>query len=108
MFAEPFGPTAFNTPKTLGNTVAKNQHSHPSILQANVSWRYNLAMMCVALLRGIGPSNPNMHGAKLKEATEKAGFSKVQTLLSSGNIIFESNSKDQAALEAKLEKTWPA
>lgn len=65
-------------------------------------------MKYVALLRGIGPSNPNMHGAKLKDATEKAGFSNVQTLLSSGNIIFESNSKDQAAIESKLEETWPA
>ena len=65
-------------------------------------------MKYVALLRGIGPTNPNTHGAKLKEATEKAGFSNAQTLLSSGNIIFESKSKDQAAIEAKLEKTWPA
>lgn len=65
-------------------------------------------MKYVALLRGIGPSNPNMHGAKLKEATEAAGFKNVQTLLASGNVIFESGSKDQAAIEAKLEKTWPA
>jgi uncharacterized protein (DUF1697 family) len=65
-------------------------------------------MKYVALLRGIGPSNPNMHGAKLKAAAESAGFKNVQTLLSSGNIIFESKSKDQATIEAKLEKTWPA
>lgn len=65
-------------------------------------------MKYVALLRGIGPSNPNMHGAKLKQATEKAGFSNVRTLLSSGNIIFEANSKDQASIESKLEETWPA
>ena len=65
-------------------------------------------MKYVALLRGIGPSNPNMHGAKLKAAAESAGFKNVQTLLSSGNVIFESSSKDQAKIEAALEKTWPA
>ncbi|HVS79089.1 MAG TPA: DUF1697 domain-containing protein [Candidatus Saccharimonadales bacterium] len=65
-------------------------------------------MKYVALLRGIGPSNPNMHGAKLKEAAEAAGFKNVQTLLSSGNVIFESDLDDQAAIETKLEKTWPA
>lgn len=70
--------------------------------------RYNLKVKYVALLRGIGPSNPNMHGAKLKEAAEAAGFKNVQTLLSSGNVIFESDIKDRAKIEDKLEKTWPA
>jgi uncharacterized protein (DUF1697 family) len=65
-------------------------------------------MKYVALLRGIGPSNPNMRGAKLKEAAEAAGFKNVQTLLASGNVIFESDEKDQAKIEDKLEKTWPA
>ncbi|MGH7156829.1 MAG: DUF1697 domain-containing protein, partial [Candidatus Saccharimonadales bacterium] len=65
-------------------------------------------MKYVALLRGIGPSNPNMHGAKLKEAAESAGFKNVQTLLSSGNVIFESNITDQAKTESMLGKTWPA
>ena len=65
-------------------------------------------MKYAAFLRGIGPSNPNMHGAKLKEAAESAGFKNVQTLLASGNVIFESGSSDQAKIEARLEKTWPA
>jgi uncharacterized protein (DUF1697 family) len=59
-------------------------------------------------LRGIGPSNPNMHGAKLKEAAESAGFKNVQTLLASGNVIFESNLSDRSKIESKLEETWPA
>jgi hypothetical protein len=61
-----------------------------------------------ALLRGIGPSNPNMRGVKLKQAAEAAGFKNVQTLLSSGNVIFESADTDQAKIEAKLETAWPA
>jgi uncharacterized protein (DUF1697 family) len=65
-------------------------------------------MKYVALLLGIGPSNPNMHGAKLKEAAESAGFKNVQTLLASGNMIFESNIKDQSKIETMLEKIWPA
>lgn len=61
----------------------------------------------VALLRGIGPSNPNMHGAKLKGVMDELGFKNVQTLISSGNVLFESNSKDTAKLEAKIEAAWP-
>ena len=65
-------------------------------------------MKYVAFLRGIGPSNPNMHGSKLKMAAEAVGFKNVQTLLASGNVIFESDSADQAQIEAKLEQIWPA
>lgn len=61
----------------------------------------------VALLRGIGPSNPNMHQAKLKDVFEKIGFRNVRALLSSGNVVFESSSKDEARVEAKIEKALP-
>jgi len=61
----------------------------------------------VALLRGIGPANPNMHGSKLKSVLEELGFQNIQTLISSGNVLFESDSKDIAAMEAMIEKAWP-
>jgi uncharacterized protein (DUF1697 family) len=61
----------------------------------------------VALLRGIGPANPNMHGSKLKFVLEDLGFTNVQTLLSSGNVLFESNSNDAAVMETKIEQAWP-
>ena len=69
---------------------------------------YNQAMTkYVALLRGIGPSNPNMHGSKLVAAIKAAGFKNPQSLLASGNVIFESTDTDQAKIEAKLERIWP-
>lgn len=64
-------------------------------------------MKYIALLRGIGPSNPNMHGSKLKSVLEDLGFKNVQTVISSGNVIFESALKDIAALEDKVQKAWP-
>lgn len=64
-------------------------------------------MKYVALLRGIGPSNPNMHQAKLKEFFESLGFKNVKPVISSGNVVFESNSKDQTALEKKIEAELP-
>jgi uncharacterized protein (DUF1697 family) len=64
-------------------------------------------MKYVALLRGIGPSNPNMHGAKLKGVLEDLGFKNVQSVISSGNVIFESDSKDIAKLEEIIQATWP-
>src|SRR5581483_8879431 len=62
----------------------------------------------VALLRGIGPSNPNMHQKKLEGVLEELGFSNVKTIISSGNVVFESPLKDIAKLEDKIERAWPA
>jgi uncharacterized protein (DUF1697 family) len=58
----------------------------------------------VALLRGISPTNPNMRNFKLKAIFKDLGFSKVETLLTSGNVIFDSESKYVAELESRIEK----
>src|SRR5579871_1962701 len=68
---------------------------------------YNLDMKYVALLRGIGPSNPNMHQKKLEGVLEELGFTNVKAIISSGNVVFGSPSKDIAKLEEKIEKAWP-
>lgn len=60
----------------------------------------------VALLRGIVPTNPNMHQKKLCKVLENLGFSSVRGVISSGNVVFESNSTDIKALEANIEKAW--
>ncbi len=61
----------------------------------------------VALLRGIMPTNPNMKGERLKAVFESLGFESVSTVIASGNVVFDSASKDTAALEAKIEKELP-
>jgi uncharacterized protein (DUF1697 family) len=61
-----------------------------------------------ALIRGIGPSNPNMHNEKLRGVLESLGFRNVHAVISSGNILFESKSKSVKTLEAAIEKAWPA
>ncbi len=61
----------------------------------------------VALLRGIGPMNPNMKPAKLKWGFEEMGFKNVRTVISSGNVVFESASKSTDILEVKIEKALP-
>ncbi len=61
----------------------------------------------VALLRGIGPANPNMKGEKLREVFESLGFKNVATVIASGNVVFSSPSANEAALEAKIEKALP-
>ena len=57
-----------------------------------------------ALLRGISPTNPNMHNEKLRAVFEGLGYRKVQTVISSGNVLFESPSKNTKSLEAAIEK----
>ncbi|MCL4364597.1 DUF1697 domain-containing protein [Patescibacteria group bacterium] len=64
-------------------------------------------MKYAAFIRGVGPENPNMHGDKLKWFFEKLGFKNVKTLLSSGNVIFESNVKNNSSLEKLIEKNLP-
>lgn len=61
----------------------------------------------VALLRGIGPGNPNMRNEKLRQVIEELGMKNVQSVISSGNIIFESAETDISQLEATLEAAWP-
>lgn len=60
----------------------------------------------VALLRGVSPMNAKM--PELKACFEAAGFSDVRTLLSSGNVIFNSRATSLATLERRAEKAMQA
>src|SRR4051812_29369835 len=62
----------------------------------------------VALLRGVMPMNPNTRGEKLKALFESLKFKNVATVIASGNIVFDSLSKDGEALETKIEKALAA
>jgi uncharacterized protein (DUF1697 family) len=61
----------------------------------------------VALLRGIAPSNPNMRNDKLREFFEQQGFANVKTVISSGNVVFESPTRNAKKLEETIEKMLP-
>ena len=58
----------------------------------------------VALLRGIAPANPKMRNAALRQVFEQAGLDQVRTVISSGNVIFDSSGHDRRALEAHIEQ----
>lgn len=61
----------------------------------------------VALLRGIAPTNPNMHQARLVGVLKKLGLENVQAVISSGNVVFEYDKSDIGALEKRMEEAWP-
>lgn len=61
----------------------------------------------VALLRGIAPVNPNMHNDKLRGLFDELGFTNVHTVISSGNVLFDSSSSDVQKLEATIEQALP-
>jgi uncharacterized protein (DUF1697 family) len=58
----------------------------------------------VALLRGISPLNPNMRNEKLRRVFQGLGFKKVRTVITSGNVLFESKSTNKKQLETRIEK----
>lgn len=58
----------------------------------------------VALLRGIAPSNPNMRNEKLRGVFERLGYENVRSVISSGNILFETPAQDAGGLEADIER----
>jgi uncharacterized protein (DUF1697 family) len=61
-------------------------------------------MKYVTLLRGINVGgNMIIKMTDLKTAVENCGFTNVSTYIQSGNIIFESNEKDNSIITAKLE-----
>ncbi|MFT3736445.1 MAG: DUF1697 domain-containing protein [Rhodocyclaceae bacterium] len=57
----------------------------------------------VAFLRGVSPMNAKMPA--LKAAFETAGFSNVRTLLSSGNVVFDSDLATERDIEQRAEDT---
>jgi uncharacterized protein (DUF1697 family) len=58
-------------------------------------------MRYAAFLRGVSPMNAKM--PELKKAFETAGFVNVKTVLSSGNVVFDSAKASEASLQRKAE-----
>ena len=56
----------------------------------------------IALLRGINLGGHTVKMDRLKKLFEELGLKNVETLIASGNVIFESTSKNAAALEKKI------
>jgi uncharacterized protein (DUF1697 family) len=57
----------------------------------------------VAFLRAINVGGHTVKMDYLRQVFEAAGFSNVETFIASGNVIFESKSKNAKALEKKIE-----
>ena len=51
--------------------------------------------------------NPNMRNEKLRGVFEDLGFDNVRTVISSGNVLFESKSTAIKAMETKIEAAFP-
>ncbi len=49
-----------------------------------------------------------MRNDKLRGVFQELGFANVQTVITSGNVVFETDSHDVRALEARIEEAWPA
>ncbi|AYG04967.1 DUF1697 domain-containing protein [Gryllotalpicola protaetiae] len=58
----------------------------------------------VALLRGVNVGGITIRSADLGELFRSLGFGGVRTVLASGNVVFESEEADAAALKARIEK----
>lgn len=57
----------------------------------------------VALLRAVNVGGRSLAMADLRAVAEGLGFANVKTLLQSGNLVFDCESKKSAALESALE-----
>jgi uncharacterized protein (DUF1697 family) len=60
----------------------------------------------VAFLRGVSPQNAKM--PELKQAFESAGFTEVRTLLSSGNVVFNTRAASAASIAKRAEDAMQA
>ncbi|GAA4412939.1 hypothetical protein GCM10023168_35350 [Fodinibacter luteus] len=56
-----------------------------------------------ALLRGIAPSGANMTNDRLRSVFEGLGLEDVASVLSSGNIVFRTDTTDAFELEQRIE-----
>jgi len=57
-----------------------------------------------AFLRAINVGGRSVEMNKLSEIFEKRGLEAVDTYIASGNVLFESETKDTAALTSVIEK----
>lgn len=60
----------------------------------------------VAFLRAVNVGKRQMKMAELKALCEELGYTKVKTILASGNVRFECETDPKAELEAAIEKRW--
>ena len=58
----------------------------------------------IALLRAINVGGHTVKMDHLRNLFEAMGLTRVETFIASGNVIFDSRSKDALALERKIEK----
>lgn len=58
----------------------------------------------VALLRAINVGGHVVKMEKLRALFDELGFSDVETMIASGNVLFSSSARNVAALEEKLER----
>ena len=58
----------------------------------------------VALLRAINVGGHVVKMDKLRALFEELGFTEVETLIASGNVLFSSSARNAAALEEKIER----
>ena len=58
---------------------------------------------CVAFLRGINLGKRRLPMTELKRHFEAMGFADVATFIASGNVLFSTNARDLAKLEARIE-----
>jgi uncharacterized protein (DUF1697 family) len=58
----------------------------------------------VALLRGVNVGGITIKSAELAELFRSLGFGGVRTVLASGNVVFESDETDAAALKHRIEQ----
>ena len=59
---------------------------------------------CIAFLRAVNVGGRSVKMDALRAAFEALGLANVQTFIASGNVIFETRSRELAALERRIEK----
>jgi uncharacterized protein (DUF1697 family) len=60
----------------------------------------------VALVRGVGPTNPNMRNEKLAAALKRIGCTDIAPVLASGNLVFRSPARSTRTLETRIERAF--
>ncbi|MFC0672963.1 DUF1697 domain-containing protein [Brachybacterium hainanense] len=58
----------------------------------------------IALLRGINVGGVSIRSAELAALFRELGFAEVRTVLASGNVVFETDAGQPAALKARIEQ----
>ena len=83
--------------------VLRSTRAHSGVMRLSKGVKVSTVPRYIAFLRAINVGGHTVKMDHLRRLFESLGFSRVETFIASGNVVFETTSKNAQVLERKIE-----